>query len=120
MISRKSGNGYTAVPKGNPQEQKTGYRPSYWEDIPHERFPTRVRHLEPRRIELYLSLQGISKKTADSLRREVVASIRRGNTTYEIGLRLCLRECEIRQIARENHLYQQLYENDCRHESAGL
>lgn len=112
MIHRTARGGLTAVPRKNAKD--SGYHPFYWDSVPHESFPTRVRKFRPEGIALYLGLNGLTHEEAARLRREVIASIRRGNSADEIEARLGLSETEIRCIARENNLCRHLYENDCR------
>ena len=112
MIRRTARSGLTAVPRKTAKD--SGYRPFYWDSVPHESFPTKVRQFRPEGIALYLGLHGLPCEEAARLRREVIASIRRGNSADEIEERLGLSGREIRCIARENNLCRHLYENDCR------
>ena len=112
MIRRTARGGLTAVPRKTAKD--SGYRPFYWDSVPHESFPTKVRQFRPEGIALYFGLHGLPCEEAARLRREVIASIRRGNSADEIEERLGLSGREIRCIARENNLCRHLYENDCR------
>ena len=112
MIRRTARGGLTAVPRKTAKD--SGYHPFYWDSVPHENFPMKVRKFRPEGIALYLGLHGLPCEEAARLRREVIASIRRGNSADEIEERLGLSGREIRCIARENNLCRHLYENDCR------